>query len=112
LGTCGSHHVSAGDPPTLSGVRRQVLPNPTRALSPPRRVRGLGQSVPDDVARLRVEHHPDVSPPGRRRLHLSWPAAGPLVLDLSDRACRGGSRVYGPYLAIDLRAIPAHAERG
>ena len=111
LGARRQGRVAGRVPPGLPRVRREVRRLAARGLQAPRHPRRLGRPVPDDDAGLSGGHRPRARQVRRARARLQGQEAGPLVPARSHGAGRGRSRVRDPHVAVDLRRVPAVAER-
>ncbi len=97
-----SHHEFRTALPRL---RAQPGGAPARGLHPPRRVRRLGQPLPDDGLRLRGRHRARAGAHRRQRPPGEGLQAGALVHGLRLGAGRGRGRVPRQDLARDRRAL-------
>ena len=83
----------------------------TRGVQAPRRLRRLGTSLPDDGLPVPGGHRARARPVRRAGARLQGQEAGALVHPLPHGAGRGGSRVRGAHVAVDLRRVPAGSRR-
>src|SRR5215203_518249 len=104
-----SRTMAGFDSPYVPGVRRTLHRGDDRGVQAPWRLRGLGPSLPDDGFQVSGG---DRAGPWQLRAAgagLQGQEAGALVHPLPYRARRGGSRVRGSLVAVDLRRVPARA---
>ena len=99
--------------PRLPRVRGALRRHDDRAVPAARHPRHVGRAVPDDELQVPGGDRARVRPVRRAGSRLQGQEAGALVHPLPHGARRGGGRVRGSHVAVDLRRVPARAgERG
>jgi len=98
-----------GFPPRLPRLRRTLHRRDDEGVPAPGRVRRLGPPVPHDELPLPGRDRARAGQVRRARPRLQGQEAGALVHPLPHGAGRGGSRVRGALLAVDLRGVPTGA---
>ncbi len=104
-----ARHVGRRLLPRLPRLRRAVHRHDDRAVPAPRHPRHVGRAVPDDELQVPGGDRAGVRQVRRAGPGLQGQEAGALVHPLPHRAGRGGGRVRGSHLAVDLRRVRARA---
>ena len=81
----------------------------TERVQAPRRLRRVGQTLPDDGFPVSGRHRARARPDRREGARLQGQEAGALVHPLPDGAGRSRSRIRGSRVAVDLCRVPAGA---